>query len=84
MELVGYLLEELRDAKNFANFQKDVASGAPANCAAVCSVRCSTAALCACVVPAVQHQHSRCRVAAPLPCALLLQRPNGWRTHKRG
>ena len=28
VELVGYLLEELRDAKNFANFQKDVASGA--------------------------------------------------------
>ncbi|KAI7837358.1 hypothetical protein COHA_008797 [Chlorella ohadii] len=26
VELVGYLLEELRDAKNFANFQKDVAS----------------------------------------------------------
>lgn len=28
MELAGYLLEELRDAKNFENFKKDVASGA--------------------------------------------------------
>jgi len=29
VELVGYLLEELRDAKNFEAFKKDVASGEP-------------------------------------------------------
>ena len=28
VELCGYLLEELRDAKNFEAFKKDVADGA--------------------------------------------------------
>ena len=32
VELVGYLLEELRDAKNFENFKKDVASGGRGGC----------------------------------------------------
>ena len=29
VELSGYLLEELRDAKNFEAFKKDVATGEP-------------------------------------------------------
>lgn len=32
VELVGYLLEELRDAKNFEAFKKDVANGESAGC----------------------------------------------------
>lgn len=57
VELVGYLLEELRDAKNFANFQKDVASGT------VVGQPCCLL----CVVGGEGAQHSHCRVAAPLP-----------------